>query len=165
MRVPLGFVFGAVVLWLATPTAQSLTIGAAVAAVGEAIRIWAAGHLNKAREVTSSGPYRWFAHPLYVGSSLIGAGLVIASANRAVVALVGIYLVATVTAAIRSEETFLRRTFGDHYERYRRGANDSDRRRFSFAQARINREYRAFLGLFIAVLLLTLKAMYTGALP
>ena len=30
---------------------------------------------NKAREVTSSGPYRWFAHPLYVGSSIMGAGL------------------------------------------------------------------------------------------
>ena len=30
----------------------------AVAALGEALRIWAAGHLNKSREVTSSGPYR-----------------------------------------------------------------------------------------------------------
>ena len=33
---------------------------------------WAAGHLHKSREVTSSGPYRWLAHPLYVG--LVGDG-------------------------------------------------------------------------------------------
>ena len=69
LRVALGFVCGALVLWLAQPTAGSLLAGGAVAVVGEALRIWAAGHLNKSREVTSSGPYRWFAHPLYVGSS------------------------------------------------------------------------------------------------
>ena len=50
-----------------------------VALAGEAIRFWAAGHLNKSREVTRSGPYRFVAHPLYLGSSVIGAGLAIAS--------------------------------------------------------------------------------------
>ena len=63
-RVALGFVFGVLVLILAQPTAESLTIGMSVAAVGEAIRVWAAGHLRKSREVTVSGPYRWVAHPL-----------------------------------------------------------------------------------------------------
>ena len=33
--------------------------GAVVALVGEALRIWAAGHLEKSREVTRSGPYRF----------------------------------------------------------------------------------------------------------
>ena len=39
---------------------------------GEALRIWAAGHLEKGREVTASGPYRWTRHPLYLGSTIIG---------------------------------------------------------------------------------------------
>src|SRR5690606_27058596 len=64
LRVPLGFLFGGVVLWLATPTFYTLTAGGAIACAGEGLRIWAAGHLNKAREVTTSGPYRWLAHPL-----------------------------------------------------------------------------------------------------
>jgi hypothetical protein len=176
--VPLGFVFGALVLWLAAPTSTTLMIGAPIASAGELMRIWAAGHLCKAREVTSSGPYRWFAHPLYVGSSAIGMGLAIASASPAVYALVGIYLGATLTAAVRSEEAFLRRTFGARYDRYRRGARETletletasgehapgdARRRFSLAQASANREYRAVVGLLLAVLLLVLKATYNGA--
>ena len=90
-----------------------------MAVAGEAIRVWAAGHLNKSREVTRSGPYRFVAHPLYLGSSVIGAGLAVASGSVAVVVIVAAYLAITLTAAIRSEEAFLRRTFGGDYDEYR----------------------------------------------
>src|SRR5437764_1007666 len=46
-RVPLGFLAGIVVLLLAQPTARSISIGLLIACVGEALRVWAAGHLNK----------------------------------------------------------------------------------------------------------------------
>ena len=162
-RVGLGFAFGAVVLALARPTPFTLATGVAVAAAGECLRLWAAGHLNKSREVTSSGPYRWLAHPLYVGSSVIGLGLAVASGSQVVVALIALYLGATLTAAITAEEAFLRRTFGDRYDRYRRqGAVDRDRR-FRLRQAIDNREHRALAGFAVAVLLLVLKATYNGA--
>ena len=165
LRVSLGFVFGALVLWLAQPTARSLLLGSVLAALGEGLRVWAAGHLNKSREVTMSGPYRWFAHPLYLGSSIMGAGLAIASANVVAAALVTIYLGAAITAAVRSEEAFLRRAFGDRYERYRVAsagviAAGNERRRFSAARAMANREHRAVIGLAVAVLVLLLKATY-----
>ena len=80
-RVPLGFALSIVVLWFAAPTSTSLVYGAIVAGLGEALRLWAAGHLEKSREVTSSGPYRWTRHPLYVGSAIIGAGIATASAS------------------------------------------------------------------------------------
>jgi len=160
-RVGLGFAVGALVLWLAQPTAATVAAGAAVAIIGECLRVWAAGHLNKGREVTSSGPYRWLAHPLYVGSCIIGVGLAVAAHSLAVTALIAVYLIVTLTAAIKNEEAFLRRTFGDRYERYRRGT--SEPRRFSLAQARANREYRALVGLAVAVLLLALKATYNGS--
>ncbi len=54
-RVALGFLAGAVAFVLAEPTSCSLVAGGAVALVGEAIRLWAAGHLDKGREVTMSG--------------------------------------------------------------------------------------------------------------
>jgi len=166
LRVPLGFVFGAAVFLLAHPTGSTLASGVPLAMLGELLRIWAAGHLNKSREVTASGPYRWFAHPLYVGSSLMGLGLAIASGNPFVVILIAAYLGATLTAAVREEEAFLRRTFGDRYEAYRRGraaAGADTARRFSLAQVKANREYRAVAGLAAAVLLLILKATYNGA--
>src|SRR4051794_9054180 len=121
LRVALGFVFGVLVLVVAQPTGKSLLVGMSIAACGEAIRIWAAGHLHKAREVTASGPYRWVAHPLYVGSSVMGFGLAVACASWIVAALIALYLFSTLTAAIKSEEAFLRRTFGDQYDLYRRG--------------------------------------------
>ena len=168
LRVPLGFGFALLVIWLARPTGPLLLVGSAIALVGELLRIWAAGHLNKSREVTASGPYQWFAHPLYVGSSVMGVGLAIASGSVIVAALIALYLGSTITAAIRSEEAFLRQKFGDQYDRYRRGEasgrDDAARsRRFSVAQAMANHEYRAVTGVVVAVLLLCLKAAYNGA--
>jgi protein-S-isoprenylcysteine O-methyltransferase Ste14 len=165
LRVTLGFVFGVLVLWLAQPTGRTLAAGVPVAMLGEALRVWASGHLNKSREVTASGPYRWFAHPLYVGSSVMGVGLAMASGSLVVAVLIAVYLSATLTAAIKSEEAFLRVTFGDRYVKYRRGVSASANepaRRFAITQVMANREHRAVAGLIAAVLLLALKATYNG---
>ncbi len=164
LRVPLGFLFGGLVLLVAQPTRATLVAGALVAAAGEALRVWAAGHLHKSREVTASGPYRWLAHPLYVGSALMGAGLAIASASLIGAIAIGVYLLATMTAAVAREVAFLQERFGDRYGRYRRGDVDSNpdlvTRRFSLAQVMANREHRAVVGLLLVVLLLVLKATY-----
>jgi len=157
-RVTIGFVSGVVVLWLAQPTWRTLEVGGLVALLGEAVRIWAAGHLEKGREVTTSGPYAFTRHPLYVGSSIIGIGLAFASASAAVAALVFAYLAVTLTAAIRTEEAHLTEKFGDAYPEYRAGRVAGEAREFSFPRAMRNREYRAILGLLAAFLLLALKA-------
>jgi protein-S-isoprenylcysteine O-methyltransferase Ste14 len=162
-RVALGWVFAPLVFILATPSRPSLALGALVGLAGEGIRIWAAGHLHKSREVTASGPYRFLAHPLYVGSSVIGAGLAIASASSIAAALIAIYLAVTLRAAIRNEEAFLRRTFGDQYDLYKQQRVVNATRPFSAAQAMANREYRALVGLIAAMLLLALKATYNGS--
>jgi protein-S-isoprenylcysteine O-methyltransferase Ste14 len=159
-RVFLGFLFGALVLWLAQPTGQTVAIGAVVASVGEGIRVWAAGHLHKSREVTASGPYRWFSHPLYLGSSVMGVGLAIACGSVPVALLIAGYLVVALTVAAKSEEAFLRRRFGDAYDLYQCGAVDQGRR-FSWRQAMANHEHRALVGLLVAVGLLALKAVRT----
>ena len=167
-RVSIGFVFGVLVLFLAEPTGSTLAAGSAIASAGECLRMWASGHLNKAREVTTSGPYRWLAHPLYVGSAIMGVGLAVIANHFVVTIVIGLYLAATLTAAIKSEEAFLRGKFGDRYDRYRRGgaaeAGAERGRRFSLAQALANREHRALAGLAVALLLLILKATYNGTL-
>ena len=156
-RVPLGFLCAAAALWLARPTPRSLAIGAAVAAVGELLRIWAAGHLEKGREVTVSGPYRFTRHPLYVGSSIVGAGIAIASWSPIVAALTALYLGVTLSAAIATEERHLTEKFGGAYPAYRDGRATAAPRRFSLARAMRNREYRAVAGLAVALALLALR--------
>ena len=150
-RVTLGYPLALVVLWLADPTPQSLALGALVGAAGEAMRIWAAGHLEKGREVTTSGPYALTRHPLYLGSTIMGVGFAIASRSAAAAAIVLAYLVVTIFAAVRSEEAHLTEKFGGTYPAYREGRAGAAPRRFSLARAWRNREYRALLG-FLAVL-------------
>lgn len=158
-RVPLGYALGGVALWFADPTPRSLGIGAGVGAVGEAVRIWAAGHLEKGREVTNTGPYAITRHPLYAGSTIMGAGLAIAANSIAIAVLVFAYLGVTITAAIRSEEAHLTDKFGGHYPDYREGRTAAGTRRFSVARAMRNKEYRAFVG-FVAVLALLAARVY-----
>ena len=156
--MPLGFLFGVGAVALSHPSPRSLFAGAAVGAGGEAVRIWAAGHLEKGREVTRSGPYRWTRHPLYAGSSIMGAGLAIASRSILVSALVLAYLAITITAAIRTEEAHLTEKFGSEYHAYRQGISGPATRRFSAARAMRNREYRAALGFLVVLAILALRS-------
>ena len=133
-RVPIGFVSGLVVLWIARPTRSSLLLGALLGACGEVVRIWAAGHLEKSREVTTSGPYRYMRHPLYVGSTILGVGVAIAANSVFVAVLVFGYLAVTLTAAIKTEEAHLTAKFGTTYPEYRSG-QVSEARRFSLDRA------------------------------
>ena len=153
-RVFLGFVFAAIALWLATPTPRSLMIGAAIAIIGESVRIWAAGHLEKSREVTQSGPYRYTRHPLYLGSSLIGIGMAVVANNWIVAAIVITYLALTLTAAMRSEEAHLREKFGDAYDAYAEKRAPRVERSFSWQRAIYNREHHTVAGLLSGLVLL-----------
>ena len=156
-RVPLGFVTAVATAVFAHPTQTSWRVGLVIAIVGEFVRIWAAGHLEKGREVTRSGPYRWSAHPLYVGSSVMAAGVVIAANSTIAGLLAVVYMVATLTAAVRTEEAFLRGRFGGAYDAYRRSEGEEMKRRFSLARAWRNKEYRAVVGLLIGFAFLALR--------
>ncbi len=159
MRVPLGFFVAAAVLWLSQPTPRSLVIGALVAAIGETLRIWAAGHLDKGREVTQSGPYRMTRHPLYAGSAIIAVGLAIASARGVVAALIAAYVAIAIGSAVRHEEASMRAAFGDEYEAYAESRATPVERPFSFARAmKINKEYKAVAGLAAVAAILAVKA-------
>ena len=158
-RVFLGFVFAAIVVWLATPTRASLFQGAAIMLVGECLRLWAAGHLEKSKEVTRSGPYRYTRHPLYLGSSLIGIGIAVASHHVVVAAIVVGYMLLTLTAAMRSEEAHLREKFGDAYDAYAEKRAAPMDRPFSWTRALGNREHHTMIGLATGLTLLALKIL------
>ena len=159
-RVALGFVAGLIAVLTAQPTWTSWTLGLAVACAGEAIRLWAAGHLEKGREVTTSGPYQFMRHPLYVGSSVMALGVVMAARSIPLAVMTTIYMVATIGAAMSAEEAHLRQKFGAAYDRYARAEGMNVRRRFSLERAIRNREYRAASGLLAGFLILALKVAF-----
>ncbi len=156
-RVALGFALAGLVVWLAQPTWTLWLAGFGIAICGEALRVWAAGHLEKSREVTSSGPYRFLRHPLYTGSALIGLGLIVAAAHVAVALIVGGYLALTLTAAGRSEEAHLREKFGDAYDAYAEKRTSPMTRRFALSRALYNREHHTIAGLLAGFALLAAK--------
>ena len=158
LRVPLGFLFGALAFYLAVPTPGSLLAGLGIAVTGELLRIWAAGHIDKGREVTRSGPYRFVRHPLYLGSTVMAVGFVVASRSMAVGVVVLVYMLVTLLAAIRTEEATLDARFKGEYSAYRAGVASPVTRAFSFARVQANREYRAVIGLAVGMAILYFKS-------
>ena len=158
-RVPLGFVAAAATVVLAQPTWDAWREGLLIAAAGECLRLWAAGHLEKGREVTRSGPYRFLRHPLYVGSIAIAVGVAVASRSVAASAVGAAYMGLTIAAAIRVEESQLQQAFGTTYDDYRASRAAPMVRRFSAARALRNREDRALVGLILGFALLALKIL------
>ena len=158
--MPLGFVCAAGFLYLAQPTLRSLAFGGSIAMLGEMVRFWAAGHLEKGLEVTQSGPYRLTRHPLYLGSAIIALGAGVASARASAMALIAVYMAVTIASAIRHEEASMRASFGDQYDAYARSRAVPADRPFSLARALKNKEHESIAGLLAVAAILAAKAYW-----
>jgi len=170
LRVPLGYAAGALVLFLARPTSLSLLAGFPLALAGEALRLWAAGHLEKTQRLATGGPYAHTRNPLYLGSMAIGAAVAVASANPWATALTAAYFAALYPPVIRSEARFLRAKFGAEYAAWaqevplflaRPTPGGPRATRFAWARVRQNREWRAAIGLpVVAAVLVARGALF-----
>jgi protein-S-isoprenylcysteine O-methyltransferase Ste14 len=116
LRVPLGFLLAIAFGWLSRPSMLSLTIGFPVAIMGLLLRGWAAGHLEKNIRLATGGPYAWVRNPLYLGTVLVAAGLVIASRRPALTLLFALAFVLVYLPAVQREEEYLRELFSDFDE-------------------------------------------------
>ena len=115
------------------PSARSIAAGLPLAFAGELIRCWAVGYSGAttrydaviAPTLVTAGPYGYVRNPLYLGNFITAAGFAIAftGKNSRLVrgALAGGSLVAMLalySAIVPHEEEFLRREFGEAFERY-----------------------------------------------
>ena len=116
------YVLALAMLWLARPTAQSLLLGAVPIALGEALRLWATGHLLKNDALTVTGPYAYLRHPLYLGTLLIATGFAAIAATPATSLLLGAFLLGYfgyyVPYKDRIEGARLESLYGDAFRRY-----------------------------------------------
>lgn len=155
IRVPLGFAFAVLYVWLAHPTWRSLAMGAILIVPGLLTRALASGHVRKNEALATSGPYAHTRNPLYLGSLLIGVGFAIASRSWWIGILLVTMFFAIYVPVIRSEEKFLREMFAEFEEYARRvprmfpritPATSGTAGAFSFDLYRKHREYNALLG-------------------
>lgn len=164
-RVAFGFLVACVGFGCAEPTWFSLSVGGLVAVGGECVRIWAAGHLVKGKEVTISGPYRICRHPLYLGSVVIGVGFVVAASSPLVAGVIFSYLGLMIPVAIRLEEATLSATFGNLYTDYVQGNVRQSGRQFSLKRVGHNGEYLAVSGLLLSIFIIGVKAWWANGYP
>ncbi len=165
-RVPLGFVLGIAYMVFAKPTVPLLIAGSLVALAGLGLRAYAAGHLDKDQRLATGGPYAYTRNPLYLGSLLIGFGLVLAGAQWVLGAAFAFFFLIVYLPVMRREERNLRRRFGREYEEYaaavplffpsrmpyRRSQNEFEWKRYCR-----NHEYEAALGYLAGVVFLIAK--------
>ena len=106
---------------LARPTVLSLTVGAIIISIGESIRIWAAGHLVRNKEVTTSGPYAYLRDPLYLGRLFLLIGFCTMSWGYSLILLpIGllVFFLNYMPRKYTKEMTRLEKQFGERYKQY-----------------------------------------------
>ena len=166
LRVPCGFVLVATFALLSKPAAEALAKGLPVSLAGLALRAWASGHLEKNRQLTTSGPYAFIRNPLYIGTLLVAFGLVIASDRWLLAAVFAAVFLLVYLPVIELEEQHLRTLFPEfraYAERVPalfpalRPARSG--RAFRWSLYRYNREYEALVGFVAGVIFLLGKML------
>jgi len=116
IRVPLGFAFTVVYLWLARPTRGSLFAGVAFVIAGLVVRALASGHVQKNQQLATSGPYAYTRNPLYLGSLILAVGFGLAARSWWIAVGIVLIFFAIYWPVIRSDEEFLREKFSQYTE-------------------------------------------------
>ena len=118
LRQGIGLLLVAVCAYFAEPDAGTVTIGLAIALLGQVFRIYAAGFIFKNKQLASNGPYALVRHPLYLGNVLILIGFIIASANLYVLLGAILFFLIWYPAAIAYEDNKLESIFEDEWREW-----------------------------------------------
>lgn len=161
--------------WFAEPTRAALILGAVLAATGLLIRGWAAGTIHKDEDLTTSGPYAYIRNPLYVGSLLIGLGLVFSGGHWIWPTLFLAFFVGVYGRTMSGETKLLSELFGDRFAHYAehvpallprltpyRPQQPDMAGGFRVRQYKRNNEWEALLGAGAAFAILTAKVVWLG---
>ena len=167
-RVRLGYLLAVVVLLLARPNPCSILLGAAVGAIGLAIRAYSAGYLHKQEVLTTTGPYACTRNPLYFGSSILAVGAAVAMRSWLAAAVILLYFAVVYAFVMRREEMELRGKHGAAFDAYaaavplffpwlpRKSPPGEAYGAFSWAHYKRNHEYEAPVGFLLFLILLVL---------
>ncbi len=123
-----------VLAMLSRPHPVLFVIGVVLITLGELIRIWGTGHLEKNQRVVTSGPYAHVKNPLYLGTLLIMIGFAASATHPQEISAwvlvtvlpfgLACYFIYYFPKKKRVEYDRLRRRFGNDAEDYIRTVPD-----------------------------------------
>lgn len=158
-----------IVLIIARPAWMSIVVGAGIGVIGLAVRAWAAGHIRKDKALAVTGPYRYTRNPLYLGSLILGIGLVVGARSWWAAAVFTAYFLAFYIPVIIEERNRLRDLFPGQATEYERRvpaffpalrpAPATDSRKWDASLFSKNKEVRAWIGTAIVWILFILRGM------
>jgi protein-S-isoprenylcysteine O-methyltransferase Ste14 len=103
---------------LGGPGRTMFLLGAVFALLGMLVRLWASGHVKKDKVLTTTGPYGYVRHPLYVGNHLITLGFCVASGLWWSFAVWTVIALVFYPGTIAHEDEVLHNLFGQSWERW-----------------------------------------------
>jgi protein-S-isoprenylcysteine O-methyltransferase Ste14 len=171
IRVPSGFVVLVAFAWLSKPSLNSMLIGLPLSIVGLCLRTWATGHLAKNQQLVQTGPYAYIRNPLYVGTLIAAAGVLIAARDASLVIIFILVFSLIYLPVIELEEQHLREILPG-YAAYAAEVNRffpvskwrGAQVRFSWSLYLRNEEYKALLAFLLATAWLVWKCWRSGQL-
>jgi len=111
----------AFIYYLSKPNLLSLVIGGVIVFLGQAVRVWAGGHLMRNQEITTSGPYAHLRDPFYLGRMMLIIGFCIMAWGYAWIVLIialGVFFFNYIPRKYRKEMKRLEKIFGQEYVDY-----------------------------------------------
>ena len=167
LRFAVIYTFGVLVMFFYSPTEDYFKLGLPFIIIGLLIRVWANGYAIKMEKLTTSGPYAYVRHPLYLGTMLIAIGFAVLLRTSFIgVVFIGI-MAGVYYKTIKKEEMWLEDIFKHKYSDYKRNVaamwiritpyRGGEKWPFSFRRLVRSKEYKLFFWILILVTVFYLK--------
>jgi len=157
-----------ILIIFSNPQPLLFLIGVMIILPGEAIRIWAAGYLQKDKSLTTSGPYAYLSNPLYLGTLLVMIGACICANNFFMLAGgLAFFFFYYFPYKLRKEGNRLKKIFGEEYIEYVKHVppliprltpyrkEGTKLKKWSFQQVKNNSEHLTFLVILAGIILIS----------
>jgi len=167
LRFAIFYPFAIYVVFFANSDGKSIINGLWFILAGLFLRAWANGYAIKSEKLTTSGPYAFVRHPLYIGTFLLVLGFIIMLKIYYVGTLFLLILVGIYYRTSKKEEQLLGGKFKQQYIEYKNKTpailptvspyREGEKWPFSFKRLIKSQEYKLFLWMIILVIAFHLK--------
>ena len=167
LRFAILYPFGTFLVFFANSDDRSIMVGIWLIIAGLLLRAWSNGYAIKLEKLTTSGPYAFVRHPLYLGTMLLAIGFIIMLKIYYIGVLFLFIMAAVYYQTIINEERMLEQKFKHLYVNYVKKVpiilpaispyREGEKWPFSFKRLMKSKEYKLFIWVIVMVIAFHLK--------
>lgn len=170
-RIQLGYLISILFIIVSEYRMEYFLSGLIIIVFGLMYRLWASGYISKNKALIIGGPYLLSRHPLYFGSFLMGLGFALICGKIILLFVFIVFFLISYFPLMKDEEKKLVDIFGEEYLNYKKNVSMflplgslilANPYLFKWELVMKNKEYRAWLGFLIFLVLLLLKFYFVG---